>query len=315
MAEWPRTSDAAQLTALLFRVGDRLGEALDGLPRERRSDVRQTAGRGGQAPVPPGAGLPAAAGRHPGSAGRADRRRPGQTFGGDKLLDLLAGLVVEEGLDTRRLSEVYARFATVGKTEDFLAAVREKMGTGGTGEFTSEVWGAVESFLLSLQESPFMGSDYSATLEHVAAAELQEQVQGVDLTGDLEPHLDAVLVGLAIHDARPGGPAPRNAWSSASTRPTPGPCSTWPRNWTASDSALLGTRPDLVERLFHRCSRQVRALDDGAAQRPRPLRPAPRGRPAGARCSGPCCWRSRSPCAAIWWTWWPRSPPPPLPRW
>ncbi len=167
-----------------------------------------------------------------------------------------------EGRDTRRLAEVYARFASVGKTEEFLATVREKMGTGDTGAFTSDVWGAVESFLLSLQESPFMGSDYSATLEQVAAAQLQEQVQGVDLTADLEPHLDAVLVGLALHDAAAWGPRSQERLEQRIDQADPVALLDLAEELDGDEPTLLGTRPDLTERLFHRCSRQVRALED-----------------------------------------------------
>lgn len=262
MAEMAGDAEAAQLTALLFRVGDRLGEAMASLPRERRSDIRQRLAEVGKRLSP----------RELASLLReADTQRVldgpigdalEQAFGGDKLLDLLAGLVVEEGRDTRRLAEVYARFASVGKTEEFLATVREKMGTGDTGAFTSDVWGAVESFLLSLQESPFMGSGYSATLEQVAAAQLQEQVQGVDLTADLEPHLDAVLVGLALHDAAAWGPRSQERLEQRIDQADPVALLNLAEELDRDEPTLLGTRPDLAERLFHRCSRQVRALED-----------------------------------------------------
>jgi hypothetical protein len=263
LAEGADGGDAAQLTALLFRVGDRLGEALATLPGERRRDVQQRLAEVGKrlSPRELAALLREAdtQGILTGPIGDALE----QAFGGDRLLDLLAGLVVEEGLDTRRLAEVYARFASVGQTEEFLATVREKMGTGGTGEFTAEVWGAVESFLLSLQESPFMGSEYSATLEHVAAAQLQGPVQGEDLTADLEPHLDAVLVGLALNDSGAWGTRLQERLEQRIGQADPGDLLGLAEEVDRDQPALLGTRPDLGERLFHRCSRQVRALDEG----------------------------------------------------
>lgn len=254
-------SEAGQLTALLFRIGDRLSEALARLPAGRREDVRKRFAEVGRRLSPRQlASLlrqADAKGVLEGPIGDALE----QAFGGDKLLDLLAGLVVEEGLVTRRLSEVYARFATNREIDDFLSTVREKMGAGGTGEFAADVWAAVESFLLSLQESSFMDTDYSATLESVAAKEHHAQIGGVDVTADLEVHLDAVLVGLGIFD-------PQN-WS--------GPCLARleHRFKDTGRSLLLGlmaeldscvpsavdTRPELVERIFHHCARHVRDLE------------------------------------------------------
>jgi hypothetical protein len=151
----------------------------------------------------------------------------------------------------------------VGKADEFLSVVREKMATGGSGEFTAEVWGTVESFLLSLQEAPFMGSEYSATLEHVAAAELAEQIRGVDLTGDLEPHLDAVLVGLAVHDTAGWGTRSQQRLDERLDHADPVSLLDLAEELDRGAPELLGTRPDLAERLFQRCSRQVRTLDEG----------------------------------------------------
>ncbi|HSH69823.1 MAG TPA: HEAT repeat domain-containing protein, partial [Deferrisomatales bacterium] len=113
-----------------------------------------------------------------------------------------------------------------------------------------------------LQESPFMGSEYSATLEHVAAAQLQGQVRGVDLTADLEPHLDAVVVGLALHDATGWGTRSQERLAQRIDHADPGALLDLAEELDRGEPALLGTRPDLCERLFHHCSRQVRALED-----------------------------------------------------
>jgi hypothetical protein len=261
MAEAADDAEASQLTALLFRVGDRLGEALDSLPAGRRSDVQKRLAEVGKRLSPQElATLLRQAdtkGVLEGPMGDALE----QTFGGDKLLDLLAGLVVEEGLDTRRLSEVYARFATVGKIDDFLSVVREKMATGGTSEFTADVWGAVESFLLSLQESPFMGTDYSATLESVAAAKFQGQISSADLTSDLETYLDSVMVGLGIFDAEAWVGPCLDRLEKRLADSDPATLLDLVAELEAGNSGLLERRAELVERIFHHCVRRLRLLD------------------------------------------------------
>jgi hypothetical protein len=197
--------EAKDLTSLLAQMGDRLAAALDCLPPDRRGAVESRLAQVGRAVAPRELASILRAADAAGVLRGPLADALEHTFSSEKLVDLLANLVAQEGRGTRRLAEVYGRFAGGVPPKELVAAVQSRLATPDRGGFAAEIWGTVEEFLLSLQEDPFMGSDYFSSLEAFASG---EETAGhpppeLDLGQNAEEDLDGVLAGLAIHD--PGG--------------------------------------------------------------------------------------------------------------
>ena len=87
---------------------------------------------------------------------------------GDRFVDLLAGLAAQSEQGTRRLLEIYRRFAPTKDMDELLSLVRARLSLGEGSGFAVEVWKTVEDFILKLMENPFMDSEYSGSLESLA---------------------------------------------------------------------------------------------------------------------------------------------------
>lgn len=254
--------DAPELTGLLARLGERLGEALDCLPRDQRRRVEDRLARAGRQVSPQALAdiLRAAnsAGVLQGPLGDALE----ETFGGDKLVDLLAGLVAQEGRSTHRLAEVYGRFGR-GKTDDLLPAVRARLASSDKGGFTVEVWDAVEEFLLKRREDPYMDAEYSASLEALAAEapHAPEAGTSLDFAEDLGEHLDRLLVGLAWHDADGWAGELFDRLEARAPEIDPRALLSLLRDVDGGGQPPLDAHPSLVELAFRRCLDGLKDFD------------------------------------------------------
>ena len=115
-------------------------------------------------------------------------------------MDLLAALVTDQGKDTRRLVDVYRRFAPVGGAGDLLPVVQARLSSTRGDPFSGEVWKTLEQFLFSLHEDPFMEQDYARAPEQMAE---EDGARGEDegaFVEDPESHLDLVMLALAWDD-------------------------------------------------------------------------------------------------------------------
>ncbi len=256
----PDRPDPARMTELLARMGERLGAALDCLPGDRREHVESRLATVGREISPRDLArvLQAAdaAGVLDGPMGDALE----ETFGGDRLVDLLASLVALEGRNTQRLASVYGRFSRA-RVDDLLPAVRARLASDGGG-FTVEVWKAVEDFLLELQEDPYMGADYSSSLEKFAAAATDEAPAGADFSIDLEPLTDRMLAGLALHDPEAWRGPLLDRLEARADEADPTDLLDLLTEIDDAAPGLLDTRPAVVEKLFRRLAGAVRTLGE-----------------------------------------------------
>jgi len=117
----------------------------------------------------------------------------------DRFMDLLAHLASASGHATRRLAEVYRRFAPAGGTTDALERIQKRLASGDSAGFAQNVWQTVEDLLLRLEEDPFMVPEYAESLDALATASSAPggKVEGIDLSASAETHLDEVYLGLA----------------------------------------------------------------------------------------------------------------------
>jgi hypothetical protein len=200
-AESPDSPGAPRPAEVLFRMGERLDAALEHLSSGQRRIVLDRLAQVGRQLSPRDlAGILQAAD----SAGVLDGPLGNvveETFGGEHLVDLLAGLVEREGRNTRRLAEVYGRLAPA-EADQLLHQVRSRLDAPDKGGFSLEVWEAVEDFLLGTQEGHYMGDDYTSSLEAFAAAapESTPAAEKDEFPGEVDAHLDNVLLGLALDD-------------------------------------------------------------------------------------------------------------------
>jgi len=247
---------------ILFRMGERLAAALECLPASQRHKVVERLARVGREISPRElAGVLEAAD----SAGVLDGPIADvveQTFGGDKLVDLLAGLVEREGRNTHRLAEVYGRLAS-GNPDELLDAVKARLSSGEKGGFTVEVWAAVEDFLLGLQESSYMAEDYSSSLEAFAAAgtESPSEAEERDFPGDVDGNLDQVLLGLLLDDADRWGASFLDHLEARLEALSPARLLAVLDEADQGAPGLLDSRPALLETIFRSILAQLRELD------------------------------------------------------
>jgi hypothetical protein len=195
-------AEAASLVGVLVRTERKLERALGGLTGERREQVL---GRlvevGRMVPVSALARTLTAAEAGGGLHGPA-MAALGQSIDEGRLVDLLAVLVADQGKDTRRLVDVYRRFAPAGGSRDLLPVVQARLASSRGDPFSGEVWKTLEQFLFSLHEDPFMEEDYAQALEGMAEPDGAGPEGAEDLVEDPEPHLDRALLALACDDPR-----------------------------------------------------------------------------------------------------------------
>jgi hypothetical protein len=119
---------------------------------------------------------------------------------GDKLLDLMAGVVSVENPGADRFLEVYKQFSPPDGYDLTLDMVRKRLKDGDHRGFAIDVWKNLESLLLNIFTDSFMEEDYSSSLDDIAkgAIPLGGYDIGQDFGEDAQPHLDMVYLSLAI---------------------------------------------------------------------------------------------------------------------
>lgn len=259
----PGSAGGPKPAEVLFRLGERLAAALEHLPPGQRTKVLGRLARvGRKLSARELAGILGTAG----AAGVLDgplAEGVAQTFGGDRLVDLLAGLVDREGRNTRRLAEVYGRLAH-GQASELLGAVKARLASPEQHGFTAEVWEAVEDFLLGVQEGDFMGDEYTSSLEALAdAPETGGTPEAPDFPGDVEGNLDRVLLGLALGDPERWG---QRLLDRIEDRMETLPARSLLALLSELDGGardVLKTRPALLERVLRLQLERLRELDSG----------------------------------------------------
>jgi len=247
---------------VLFRMGERLDAALEHLSSgQRRIVLDRLSQVGRQLSSRELAGILHAAD----SAGVLDGPLGDvveETFGGDQLVDLLAGLVEREGRSTRRLAEVYGRLAP-GETGELLDEVRSRLASPGKGGFTLEVWEAVEDFLLGAKEGHYMADDYASSLEAFASAapDAGGPAPEEDFTGAVEDHLDSVLLGLALDDPNLWGRRLLDRLGNRTEELHPTALFQILGEIRAERPGLLDGQGDILERVFRAAIGRLRELD------------------------------------------------------
>ncbi|MFU8857194.1 MAG: HEAT repeat domain-containing protein [Deferrisomatales bacterium] len=181
---------------------------------------------------------------------------------GERLVDVLAAMISLEGRDTRRIADVFRRFAPEGG-EDLLPLVRARLSEGPSTGFALDVWKAVESFLLELDEDPFMGEDYASSLEGLSgdgASPVGETPAG-ELLEDVTDQLDGVYLLLASTDPLAWGGALLDRLESRVFGERPETLARFLNLVERSLPGLVGKRPRLVHAVFDGACRNLRGTD------------------------------------------------------
>jgi len=265
--ESPDATDALRPAEVLFRMGERLDAALEHLSAGQRRIVLDRLAQVGRQLSPRDlAGILQAAD----SAGVLDGPLGGiveQTFGGEQLVDLLAGLVEREGRSTRRLAEVYGRLAPA-EADQLLNQVRSRLDAPDRGGFSVEVWEAVEDFLLGTRESHYMGADYTSSLEAFAAAAAESEPASAaeEFPGEVDTHLDSVLLGLALDDPALWGRRLLDRLAARADDLAPAELLGMLGNLQEERPQLLEGQAELLEKAFRVGVARLRDLDDAGKE-------------------------------------------------
>lgn len=255
--------EAVSLALVLVRLGERLTQVLEVLPEVRRGALEEEIGRLGD-------GLSAR--ELAAVVGQADRtgglHGPAvaaltRDLGGERLVELLAVLAAAEGRSTRRLADVFRRFAPPAGADELLPMVRARLGSARQGLLVNQIWRAVEAFLLELKEDPFLGEEYAASLEALGARDPAEEPSGEILHLDEEPsgHLDRVLVCLAADDPDGWAGALLERLEARAAELSAGPMLELLARVDADLPGFLDARPEALERLFQGVAGRLRDLD------------------------------------------------------
>jgi hypothetical protein len=119
---------------------------------------------------------------------------------GDKLLDLMAGVISVENPSADRFLELYKQFSPPEGYDFTLDMVRKRLKDGDHRGFAVDIWKSLESLLLNIFHDSFMDADYSSSLDDVAkgAIPIGGYDVGLDFAEDAAPYLDMVYLGLAL---------------------------------------------------------------------------------------------------------------------
>ena len=200
-AEWTESGrgDSEGFTKLLFRLGERLENALAVLPNRRREEILDYLAQMGKCLS--ARDLVRIVGHEGQESGRLG---PGKSsllreIDGERFVDLLAGLAVMGNQGTRRFVEVYRRFAPLTKTDELLSLVRSRLAPGKDGGFAAEVWKTIEDFIINLTENPFMDTEYSESLEFLMnpSASTGPEEDSLILHEEPDEYLDQLILALA----------------------------------------------------------------------------------------------------------------------
>jgi hypothetical protein len=166
-AEWMESGrgDSEGFANLLFKLGERLENALAILPDTRREQILGYLAQMGKCLS--AKDLIRIVGHEGQEAGRLGPARSSllREIDGERFVDLLAGLAAMGNQGTRRFVEVYRRFAPATKTDELLSLVRSRLAPGKDRGFAADVWKTIEDFIINLTENPFMDTEYSESLE------------------------------------------------------------------------------------------------------------------------------------------------------
>ncbi len=200
-AEWTESGrgDSEGFTKLLFKLGERLENALALLPDRRREEILDYLAQMGKCLS--ARDLVRIVGHEGQESGRLG---PGKSsllreIDGERFVDLLAGLAAMGNQGTRRFVEVYRRFAPLTKTDELLSLVRSRLAPGKDGGFAAEVWKTIEDFIINLTENPFMDTEYSESLEFLMnpSASTGPEEHSLILHEEPNEYLDQLILALA----------------------------------------------------------------------------------------------------------------------
>lgn len=194
--------DSKGFTAFLLQLGNRFESALSLIPDQQRERVLGHLTEIGKTLSPKDVAQIMAQEDPEGNSIGQGIASLVREIDGPRFVDLLAGLVASSNQGTQRLVEIYRAFAPATTSEELLALVRAKLSSPEDSGFAVDVWRTVEAFVLSLTEEPFMGTDYSKSLDHVvdSAARISIEDQISELREDPVGHLDHVILALAGTD-------------------------------------------------------------------------------------------------------------------
>jgi len=119
---------------------------------------------------------------------------------GDKLIDVMAGLLAAEGGGSARLNSVIKNVADQA-SEDPLNSVRRRLKESDHRGLTAEVWKNLETLLINIYDTQFVDDAYHATLDTLAARRGRSAATlgGDEIAAqDVESHLDLVYLSLAV---------------------------------------------------------------------------------------------------------------------
>ncbi len=200
-AEWMKSGrgDSEGFTKLLLKLGERLENALALLPGRRREEILGYLAQMGKClSAKDLVRIVGHEGQESGWLGPAKSSLL-REIDGSRFVDLLAGLAAMGNQGTRRLVEVYRRFAPVTQTDELLSLVRSRLAPGKDGGFAAEVWKTIEDFIINLTENPFMDTEYSQSLEFLMnpSASAGPDEDSLILHEEPDEYLDQLILALA----------------------------------------------------------------------------------------------------------------------
>jgi HEAT repeat protein len=191
--------DSEGFTELLLELGERFETALSLLPDSRRESVLNYLSKVGKSlSTKDLVRIVSQRAENPGTIGQGVASLL-KEMDGERFVDLLAGLTALNDQGTQRLLAIYRHLAPSTTSEELLTLVRARLSIGQDSGFATEVWKAVEDFVLKLMENSFMDSDYSGSLESLADSPSPSLAEGEtpELIHDPEMYLDDVILCLA----------------------------------------------------------------------------------------------------------------------
>jgi hypothetical protein len=200
-AEWTEShrGDLEGFTKLLLKLGERLESALALLPDRRREEILGYLAQMGKCLS--ARDLVHIVGHEGQESGRLGPVKSSllKEIDGERFVDLLAGLAAMGNQGTRRLVEVYRRFAPFTRTDELLSLVRSRLAPGKDAGFAAEVWKTIEDFIINLTENPFMDTEYSESLEFLMnpSASMGPEEDSLILHEDPDEYLDQLILALA----------------------------------------------------------------------------------------------------------------------